>query len=476
MMKPSVADNYYHSINKMVGASIKMVHWAYSLVYKNAGQTASTEVDRVVNIDYTKDYIKGFTDNIVVTVRLYKEDYINKLYPIRNALLIDLIQTQLPETESGSRLESPKIMKRTFRGILVNPEDVSNSAAHSGDIKSTEDKQNQDKQFYECKIQLFDLNAELMRGMNFGQIAEDATPEDLCRSMISKAIDVMGKAASSPVNKLSGVNLSYYDKDSQKIPYIIIPHGTPLLKLPFYLQENYPVFKNFPIGSYIYEKYWYIYPIFDCNNDNGAQLILSVVPKGQIKQPERTYYVNGNKVSIMCTGEVNTKDNSLTQAMNEGDGVTYFDTRKVKSESVVKKDDGIYINAKGAKKQSDAAMYSTYLEGRIDSTPYKTAEKQAMAKGQLLSLKWEFSNPDLLVPGMHVEVVYFKDDKQYNLKGMLVGQTSNTQPVANMSIPRYQSTTVIHVYTELPTLHSRDKRNTGATSSKMNSFASLLGL
>ena len=422
-----LAKAYYQQIAEYCGYDKKAVHWNYtaSIITPKGDQM----VDSVLAIDIQKDYERGFTDHIVLDCAVLKSFYIDNLYPVRNNFRVNVVMTQLMEKESGIRLDKPMKITRQYKGVLVNPVDLGNNRKDASNTMSNED-QNRQTKFVSVKIQLVALPAEQIMKMSFGGLFH-GTPADVCKAMLTEACSQLkGEAA------LSGVDMPCETDNKESIFDIVVPHGTKLVDLPRYIQEKCYGIYNHGIGSYIHDKHWFLYPIYDFTRyeKEDTRLTVSIVPPIAMLDNKRTYAINKRHVNIICAGDIDLTDHSRAKFINEGNGITYFDTSKMKQESVTKTPQGVIVNPTEAKKQmlvgqsEDGLDSAPMLAGRLTSSLANVASQIARRNSTVISLVWNYANPYLLVPGMATKVIYYKDNVRYEITGVLLKQVVLVHP------------------------------------------------
>lgn len=467
----SLASRHYKNIIAFCDVE-KYVNWYYEAYIQT--EKGEIGIDKVLTIDITKDYEKGFTDNMVLEVSMFKKAYIESLYPIKDNFKIILKQTQVTEKENGMRILQPKIEKRLYKGILVDPIDYGNNSKQSNTAFSNDDKKNWDKELINVKIQLYDLAAEQVMKMTFGQIVH-GIPGEICRDMLTKAYEYVEVDKSL---KIKGVSLITPD-NQKRYDDIIIPHGTKLIDLPRYIQDKWYGIYNYGIGSYLHKGIWYLYPLYNYKRFDQEEIraTIHVIPKGFLMDSKRTYHVNRGHVTILCGGGVESKDNSNVKTINQGDGMTYYDKTKLSNEIIEKKESGLYLNAGKAKKQivqskrDDQMNYAPTVPDRVSTSLAQVMSQVSQRNGVAMTFAWEYGHPLLLVPGMPVRIVYYKDDKRYEVDGVLLHQMSTTQLAGNLAQKRHNTTVVMVVMVDQASLKQKEQKKYSQASKGVKSSA-----
>lgn len=457
------AEIYYKGVVDLCQLDVKAVHWHYTANIKT--DSGSFPIDKVLGFDITRDYEVGFTDNFVIEVQMMKNLYIETLYPLRNNFKIQLNREQVSEQENGMKLISPKKLSKVYKGVLVNPVDIGNSPAHSASSQTNLDP-NANMAPITVKIQLLPESIEQIMRTTFGGNFH-GIPGEVVKGMLSKAFEMM---EGSKASVIKGVEMVKPDNQKETSD-IIIPHGTPVLDLPRKVQNECYGIYNYNIGSYLCNDVWYLYPLYryDRYKESDTKLTISVVPKGKLLDSKRTYHVYNREVNILCAGGNETTDDANARTTNEGDGVTLYDPAKLRSDSIVQKSDGVYINPLDAKKQvvqskrEDDLNYAPTVKNRLTTSLHHAMSTVAQRNGLILTFVWEYSNPFLLVPGMPVKVVYFKDETKYELTGVLLKETSAVQLTGGIGMERHGGSTGLAVMVDQEQFRNVEKKQFKST-------------
>jgi hypothetical protein len=87
--------------------------------------------------------------------------------------------------------------------------------------------------------------------------------------------------------------------------------------------------------------------------------------------------------------------------------------------------------------------------GLFTANPYRDASMVTEHMGNVLQLKWEYSNPNLLHPGMPVRVLYKYLGTAYSLNGIILGASTHvTSPLPSILDKRYKSDTTLTLFIE----------------------------
>lgn len=470
-----LAESYYNDMINLCRLDVKSVHWYYKAHLIT--EKGDMEVDSLISMDITKDFELGFTDNCVVEIKVLKRFYIESVFPVRDKLKLRLDAEQVSEKQNGIRLTNPKRLSKTYRAILVDPVDYGNDTKSASTPHDNTDV-NADKDLISIKVQLVELAIEQLMRMTFGGNFH-GKPGEIGKAMLTESFSHLDVSEGA---KMSGVDMYTIDNNEQSFD-MVVPHGTKLIDIPRFIQDKRFGIYNYGIGSYIMEDIWYIYPLYkyDRYKDDQTKLTISVIPKGKMMDNMRTYHVYNREVNILCGGEVSSKDNSQVSKTNSGDGVTYYDSNKIKHEAVQKEGDKVFINPEGSKKQimgqsrGDNLDTAPIQEDKLNTSLAKAMTSVAQKSGQIMSFVWEYANPHLLVPGMATKVVYYKDNVRYEVTGTLLKQVSLTQLQSSMVLKRHTTSVALVVVVDNNMLRQAEDKQYGEASkgTKSGMFSSI---
>lgn len=472
------ADMYYNDIIKLCRIDIKAVHYYYEASF--TAEKADIKFDQVIHIDITKDFELGVYDNAVLTVKMSKDVYIRSLFPLRDNFKIKLSLTQVNEKESGMKLTSPKKHVELYRGVIVNPIDYGTSSEASTTPFSNSDA-NKESEMVQVQIQLIPPVMELVSKQTFGGNF-NGVPGEVLKLMLTEAFN---HAKPEYGESIRGVQMHPPDM-TKEYEDIAIDQATRVIDLPRHIQEKWYGVYNYHIGSYYMNEIWWVYPLYNYTrfNTDSFRLTISVIPKGYMLDNMRTYHVNNREVNVISSGGVEQKDNSNAETMNQGNGVTLYDGNAMKNEVVVKNPDGsVHINPSPAKKQvmqegrDDELNYAPAFNQKLTSSLAQAMSTVAQRNALVMQFVWEYANPHLLIPGMPVKVVYYKEDQRYEITGTLLKQVSNTQIAGKDMVKKHLTSVAMVVVADRNLLKKADDKkyasNTkGSKGSKLDKIKS----
>lgn len=413
------------------------------------GENQTMHPLRTLALNNVRDYGKAFTDVTTLTVMMGLGKYARRIYPNRNQLQITLQklpQAELSESGNGdSAIESER-----FSATLIDqdrsPTDGQGAEANDEEVLDLSD-------IVQVSFQLFNKSLEQVRMMAVGGVFRDTKVDALLRSMLTKESQ---KADVDDERAVVGVDLvPVSNKDTHK--QIVITHGTKLVDVADFLQKRYGVY-NAGLGSYIQNKYWHIYPLYDTRQfeDRQQTMTILVMPKRKYSDIERTYRQNGDSLTVLMTGETAFKDDSGSNYLKEGNGARFSDASKVMdSVATTQGNKAIISRARNnseflADKRPDGINHVPVANNRITSNPFPIYSELASRNGGLFKGVWQNSDPKLLLPGMMVRIVFSDQGETKELYGVLHGAEHVSVAIGDVTSEKFTTHSVVYVFVNKP--------------------------
>lgn len=382
---------------------------------------------QILRIDQERDYRQGYMDNTSIVFAIGLGTLMHDIAPYQDDIKITL--SRLPLSSSGKDDEEAPYTSRTYRAYLGD--DVSKSIETSNS-PIMQDKETADRNSIRyVQFILEEVAIEQLRKMPVGLNSRVTPPWVVLKTLFSKA-----KASLKLADDEALLGIEMVDADnSEPRNHIIIEDNTPLLDVPDLLQNDQGGIYSSGLGFYIQDQYIYFWPMYHTKRQSTANNILQVyiAPTRHSAMLDKTWADNGRSVSIYCAGTVKMVDDSLGKLNNEGNAVRYVDARKLVEDFGVVKDNKVTLSrtlnnvefsgVQVGNKQNQAKN----SDRRITSNVYLEASKLAKRSGAILVVPWLRSNPDLLSPGMAVEVFFDSSGEIKTLEGTLLGVNSSTE-------------------------------------------------
>lgn len=406
---------------------------------------------KLISIDVHRDYLKGFSDETVVTVQLGEGFYSNEIIKYKDQLQIELTRTPVKELSEVSKEDD--VQTRLYRAIVMDTgnERLQADKDHTNDQETDDLVRSNRKSF-----QLVGVAVDQLKIMEYGGIFENVIPGDVMRYALTTAV---GSIRATQQDTVAGIDVVGYD-NMDKSKHVVIPHGTPIRDIAKVIQTDWGGIYNTDIGSYVQDNLWYIWPLYKTNRypKEIRPLRIYNIPQDKLPGVERTYRLNGYELIVISTGEATFNDLSYIEKINFGNGLRYTNADKIMSgfDTVVNTDKNKYIIDKSnfntemrGFQWNDGEDYAPVSPARITNNSFVEASRLAPRMGSFMQMVWEQSNVDLIYPGMPTKVLYLDGDELKEIHGVVVGTHHYIEDTA-MSITgtEVKTTTSINVFIE----------------------------
>lgn len=399
------------------------------------GKPSITAMD-IEDIDYNCNFISSIGDEIVVTLKVTVAEYTHYIYPNRRNLKLAL--TRKMESEQGT-LDLVGVPQDTkeYDATLINQIDLDMQALPSMDESS---------QLMTVVIQLMHPAITKLRTKTSSGTFFNEVPGDVTKVLAGIATKTVGLTDD---NSMLGVDMVPV---SNKAPrkHVIIPNGIPTMEMPGYVQKYAGGIYNSGIGSYIRNRHWFIYPIYDTTRYSKATRTLEVivVPPNRMPHIERTYVYGNYKLKVLCTTEIQQRDNTDVNYQNSGNGVRFFSATKTMENFATIKGNVLDINRIENENvigvdQRASDQYLPFSDQKFTDNKAHQISKLSGKKGEVLSIVWNNSNGKLLTPGMPVKLYYGSGQGFSSPEGVLLGYQENTSKVNGGVINKYMRSTLV---------------------------------
>ncbi|MFL9998857.1 hypothetical protein [Paraburkholderia sediminicola] len=441
----------YPEILAVFNAGANPVHFSWSATIHVNQTGADISAMQVLSVDKRSDYEVGFTDYLIVTLGLLGGVYANQIYPFHDDL--DITLTQYPLAEQGGAADSTgTVNARRMQATLRDTGDPqllgqSVNAAHQDAL----DLNN----FLEVQFQLLDKSLEQLRMLSIGGIWRGCTVGDFLRTTLTRYARA---AVVDETLKVIGVDMVPPSNQDVR-DHVVIPHGTKLMDVPDYVQQQCGGIYSTGLGSYLRDRYWYLYPALDVARIDQAEDIATiiVVPPKRFAGIERTYRQDPGNLVIIASGDVKFQTDATARQLNQGNGVRYADASRIM--------DGFVTPLNGRAIASRGNLNSEYITvqrpnglnnvqmspTRVTANPYVQASALARRNGSVISVLWENSNDELLKPSMMLNILYLLNDQVQVLRGVLLKtQTSVAMAGTGLVGGRHISSTGLSCFVANP--------------------------
>lgn len=406
-------------ITDIIASGAKPVHATWSAkIYVNDGDVVLPL--KLVSIDYVEDFMNNYTECIMVHLLMLKGTFAKRVYPYLNNMEMEL--NSQPISEIGDA-EDGSIPNQSERYVAVMVDEGNPIIENSTKNTASEEELNLGG-FIEMKFMLINKSVEQLRMITIGEILRNVTGEEAVKALLTKY--------SRTVNidedrKVKGVDMVKAN-NQEKREHVIIPHGTPLVELPFHIHYKCGGLYSAGLGYYLQDDHWYLFPCFDTTRFNDVQktLTIIIVPPDRFPGIERTYRLDGDNLVIIATGDTKFRELSNVAQLNRGNGVRFGDADAMMGE---------YSTTKGNKTVASRAKNNTEIvtdkrpngknmvlmgQNKVNGNPFVEYSLAAARQGSAVTFTWQNSNRSLLYPGMPVKVQYLDGPDIKTLMGVLL--------------------------------------------------------
>lgn len=437
-------------VNAILGSGTKPVffNWDITIHANNKDIKPLT----VVNVEIDRDYLKKLTDKISVEVTILQGDLDRDIIPYKSNLEITLRKLPLRENVISQPDDNQAVKAFRYRATLYD----GSSNEVKGNLPNTKDKETANRtNLQSVMFQLLHPVIEVLRTLTYGTTLRDMSPADAVTYIMSlpehltagnndKAINIKGVTTAANIN-------------TNVRNHIVIPHLTPVLKIPDYIHQHCGGLFSSGQGFYLQNNYWYVFSPFDLKAYDKAPKTLTIitVPANRVVSPERSYRETENQVLVLATSESQHYDISESLQLNQGNGVVYMDASKAFEEWG--KVDGNKLTIERSdlmsqvliQKRDSGVDFLRQSERKFTANPLYELSQMASRYGDVVQHTWENANPELLYPGMPVRNYYVSNNQAKELYGVLIGvQVLSTSDTVGMVNKKFTNRCVLTVFIE----------------------------
>ncbi len=397
----------------------------------------------LVSVNIIRAYYDSFGDEITVSMLFGLGTFARRIFPFRDQLEITLRKVSMVENQDAVSTEGP-IESERFTAILIGK--FLSPTVGQG-MESTDEDALNISQLADVHFQLQDKCSEQLRVLLTGGICRKATVENCLLTMITTQTDnvkVDGDRA------LKGVSMVPADNVEEK-DQIVITQGTRLVDLADFVQKRVGVY-NAGIGSYIQNRYWYIFPLYDTTDftRRNKTLTMLVVPENKLNNIERSFRTEAGSTTILVTGKTGFKDDSGSNSQNYGNGVRFTDAATLMDSNSDTEGNKVKFSRKSNNSEfltDEAALkYAPVASNRITANPFPSLSLQASKRGGLFKAVWQNSDMSLLFPGMVVKIIYSDKNAVKEIYGIIHSANTIGHKPGGMTSQLFKNQTIIEVF------------------------------
>jgi len=385
---------------------------------------------KILNVDFVEEYHARYNTTITVQCVVGMGFYAKQIFPNREKLEFLLYKKDYFSRGTAAEDLIP------YRALLADEGNPLIEDERSGLL----DEASLDvSDLAVVTFQLVDKTIDQLRLVTTGTAFRNTTVEDALYTALSDAFQqVQAETDFVPVavDMVKPNNTRVYEQ-------IPVPHNTPIVDLPGLMQERLVGVYNAGLGHFIKNRYWYVYPLFDVNRADrtGRFLNVCIVPTSAFPAIENSWMVSGSMSMIVCTGERKLQENAQKSTLNQGNGVRFTDASNFMGQVEA---DGTgrallsrakAVNEFVAETSSKGLNLAPSAPSGMTANRCREYSKLASRQGSYLTAVWEFSNPDLLYPGMRARVRYMEEDVMREAEAVLQAAVSSVQLAGKGGVP-----------------------------------------
>lgn len=359
------------------------------------------------------------TDDYRIAVQIQPGLYQTKVLPYRDNLYMEVIMR-----------EGLKQRVKKFRCIVTttsNPE-ISANNTKVGDLTAVDHLN-----LVTIEFQLQEPGFAILKNVMVGRTPIMAT---LDKVLYNEYITAGAELGLTGADAFRGVDIVKPIDNDQSYTHISVPDGIRLMDLAGYLQndDRYGIYSR-GLGMYYRKGMVYVYPLFLFGRYKSAPKVVDIyrLPEDVFPTLESTFYTSDRTLTILSTGEGKYENKSDFKHQNDGVG-----TRLLNPDALTNKVGYFYENGVAITTRSDTlSEFKTTDRGsneeiiKFDPNPSsnicKALSNNAMNDGQFISVPWDASDIDLIVPGMPCKYYYTARNETIAIKeGIILGARSKS--------------------------------------------------
>jgi hypothetical protein len=436
-------------VNAIMNQGAKPVQFQVNChIIVNTTNTTITPL-KVLNIDIERNYLDGYSDNIMLEVSLPSGLYSKQIYPYKNNIDVALVLTPMMETgDTVDTTDAPQ--SETYTATLL---DTGSPAMEQNGFNAPSQYNMDLTGQTTVHFQLVNKALDQMRMMDVGQVFRGATVDNAIKTLLTNA------SQTTTVNgqrTVQGVTMQK-SANTQARTHIVIPHGVKLVDAAKYIQKYAGGVYNGGMGCYLQGNQWHVYSAMDTTRFNTSQNTLTIInlPKNKYTNVERTYRVAGGQLVVLATGNVKFRDPSNAKQQNLGNGLRFSDATKFMG-NFVQLGDNKALASRGANNNEFIGLQRPSgnnnvhrSDNPINANSLEEYSKLSRAMGSVIQMEWQHSNPLLITPGLPTQVMYLDEDSIQTINGVVVGAHHFMQMIGtNFSAAKYATSTVLSIFVQ----------------------------
>ena len=378
---------------------------------------------RIESLRTVRSYASSqWADIKMMEVKVTGGVYAFDLLKNRDNIIVDVTYVELSPGTSNPVPDKPSITRR-YNVVIQNINDI--TLTNKNAAMSSREAIDLATPFVDVNMQLIEASAYGALMLQGGDTYRNMTGMDSLHAECLKLQSAMSKKDTDRILRIEIAD--GYNTTVRK--NVVIPPQTPLKNIPFWIHEKEGGLYPAGVGRYLQNQVFYIYPLYDVDRSKKNQLTLTIinVPNDRYQGGEYTYRLEGNNLTIICTGTAKLNDASLIDKLNSGNGVRFTQAKNLVRGIDLVKDGKMLIDRASNvyevavdKLQGNNTNFRQAKQAITDN-PYLEYSELARKQGQQLDIQWTHGDIDLLYPGMPVKYMTVDRDTVSSYLGVLSG-------------------------------------------------------
>jgi len=384
------------------------------------------------------DFAKGRSDNAQISVNIQPGVYQNKILPFKDNLFIEVVK------RSG--------LEQTVKRYRATPLGDNNPSMQGGNstLANLEGKD---------AVNLVTVTFQLLE-VGFALLKVEQVSDNFLMAKLDKVLHTILTEYGEQLNlegadAWRGVDIEYPFDNDRIFQRVTIPSTVPLVDMGRWMQnhEEYGFYSK-GLGMYYRKGMFYIFPLMKLGRYETARKTVDVyrLPEDVMPTVENSYFIEGNKMTILSTGGGEMNDGRDIQRQNEGVGYRVVNPDAINGET------GSYYN-RGQSVTTRADSISEYQTGKRgsgeDFIPItkatgnlcKLLTKNAARDGVEQYVDWHNSFAEWIDPGTPVRYFYLSGtDALVYREGTICNLYTEDRKDTEDLIPKFREHTHIGMF------------------------------
>lgn len=390
----------------------------FRLIFSLPGR--KLEVIRITEKYSESDFLTSFTHDTEIKIAIITADY-NLLYANRDNLNVTLVQEQVDPMSNVVKTSGVRYQTK-YRAIL---KDNSVAALRSDSALTNAPYTDGKDEMQIITLQLVDPIALAMANKYAQGIFRFTTPSGALRAMI---LTQTKEDERKGLPGLLGFQMTDPASDgiAEVVTDFVVENNVRMVKVAAFIQDEIQGIYREGIGSFIQNQRWYIYPPFNTSQFKKTTRRLTIIQSSSLSIPaaDKSFSINGDSVTIICTGGVKMQDLSVSNAFNGELGSHYIQASGfldkpalTDNNQAVYNREQVTADVTTGKRADQNSMGSV---GEMTDNLAKVQSKMAAKSGMIMITSWQRSDARILDPGMPVRVYYDNGGNVTTLEGTLI--------------------------------------------------------